>query len=280
MLATPQYIRVDVWWVGLLHKMALMSSMAYIVVTLMVDQQWAAAEKPTFTVHSWASPGAMYSARNASRYAASEGGLYEYCSNAEYAMPPSVVAQSGLQLDASSAPQPVPRCAGERMASLTQIGRDEIFFETARYQHTIFTWTCSAMAGLPVAAVTAGCTWADGAARARASPPAHTSLAHTLSLPLTCSRRPLTCSRRRITRLPRSLTRRLAALWALPPGGVQWSGASTAPAATGRRWPAGTAPTASPGIGADEQARTDEQKNRHTVAAAMVCFCSVSGGPG
>eukprot|EP00966_Prymnesium_polylepis_P054001 1248210-Prymnesium_polylepis.1 len=85
--------------------MALMGSTAYIVVTLMYHQEWAAAEKPTFTVHSWASPGTMYSAWNASQYAASDGGHYDYCSNAEYAMPASVVAQSGVQLDAS-APQP------------------------------------------------------------------------------------------------------------------------------------------------------------------------------
>ena len=82
MVPTPREIRIDVWWVGVLHRCIQAAAAAYFGWSLLGGNTWAKWEFPQPNVNSYALPSVDYT--NANRAYVDSTKTPLYCNNASY----------------------------------------------------------------------------------------------------------------------------------------------------------------------------------------------------
>ena len=91
---TPKFIKVDVWQLGLLHRVLQLTALGYAIGYVLLDRQaWAYSEAPIGKANAWGEPGKLHQMKDFKYYTRDQGGPFSYCSNSSlsYAYSPTYV---------------------------------------------------------------------------------------------------------------------------------------------------------------------------------------------
>eukprot|EP00966_Prymnesium_polylepis_P211954 4909248-Prymnesium_polylepis.1 len=127
---TNRYMKVDVWQVGLAHRLLQLGIIIFAVIEALNAGSWAYSETAAGTVNAYGATTAAYSSL-VEQFDGSKTGPIIYCNNASY----DYVYDRTFNYSS-------PQCIELDEFELVQKGASSVFFTTAYIEYQVLGWPC------------------------------------------------------------------------------------------------------------------------------------------